>query len=89
MTRTSRGPIPTTRPVTEMDHTLTVTDHETARWCRAECTRCGAKHTIHSWDLKQDMGEKAFAKDICVPPPPISVAYPEGTTCVEDRKRTT
>lgn len=72
-----------------MPHKLKVTDHETIRWCRVECLLCGAKHTVHQWTLKQDMGEAAFSKDICVPPPEVSTAEEEGSTCVEDSKRTT
>lgn len=69
-----------------MAHHLKVTDHETVRWCRVECTLCGAKHTVHQWTLNQDMGQAAFSKDDCLPPPQVSTAEEEGSTCVEDRR---
>ena len=70
-----------------MPHKLKVTDHEVIRWRRVECTLCGAKHTLHQWTLNQDMGEAAFSKDICLPPPEVATEE-AGSTCVEDRRTT-
>lgn len=72
-----------------MRHRLDITDHDRPRWVRARCKLCGVKKTLHTWELKQDMGEAAFSKDICVPPPEVATEEEQGSTCVEDSQRTT
>lgn len=68
-------------------HVYATTPHETPRWNRVRCKRCGAKEVVHRWDM--DRLDEKFSRHICLPPPPVSVAEEEGTTCLEDSKRTT